>query len=255
MPRALNLLRPEPAFRRECFTEGLRAAGFDVVDRLAMPAPDDAIVIWNRKSSDDAEAKRFTHVLVAENAYIRVKGWYALSLSHHGGAGAWPEGGPERWDGLGVHLHQWREGGTETVILGQRSIGELGIASPRGWEEKVRRQVGGRVRPHPGKREPGIPLERDLRNASAVVTWASSAALTALVLGIPVFYGLPHWIGAVAGRAISDFGQEPKRDDAARLAMFRRLAWAQSSVDEIRSGEAICRLIEHSRSGITQSRG
>ena len=34
------------------------------------------------------------------------------------------------------------------------------------------------------------------------------------------------------------------RDDAARLAMFQRLAWAQANLEEIGAGDAISRLLE-----------
>ncbi|HEU4769897.1 MAG TPA: hypothetical protein VFS77_21205, partial [Pyrinomonadaceae bacterium] len=124
MPRALNLLRPEPEFRHDCFTEGLQASGFDVVEHIDKPKPDDAILIWNRYSSRDAEAKRFRNVLVCENAFVRVKHWYALSLDHHAGLGRWHVGGPERWASLGIELQPWRDDGTETVVLAQRGIGE-----------------------------------------------------------------------------------------------------------------------------------
>lgn len=250
-PKACCLLRDEPKFRRECFTEGLRAAGFDVVERIKHPAPEDAVLLWNRRSSQDAEAKRFRNVLVAENAYLRLKGWYALALDHHNGPGRFPVGGPERWAALGIELQPWRTG-TEVVILGQRSIGEKGIASPKGWEESIQRKVRGRIRRHPGKRDAAVPLEEDLADARAVVTWGSAAALQALVMGIPCFYGLPAWIGARSSRPVGELDKGPLRDDAARLEMFRRLAWAMSPIHEIRSGESICRLIEHSRSGTNQ---
>lgn len=247
MPKALNWLRDEPKFRRECFTEGFQAAGFDVVESIANPSPDDAILLWNRRNSQDAEARRFKRVFVAENSYIRRRGWYALSRDHHNGPGSWFVGGPERWASFGIELQPWRTG-KEVVILGQRSIGEPGIASPKGWEESIRRKVNGRIRKHPGKDKDGIPLEQDLAHARCAVTWGSAAGLQALILGVPVFYGLKNWIGAPAARHVSEFG-EPRKGD--RLAMFERLAWAQSHVDEIRSGEAICRLIELSPSGTT----
>lgn len=244
MQRALNLLRDEPEFRRACFDEGLRAAGFEVVRRIDRPRPEDLCLTWNRQGSRDQEARRFQRVLVAENAYVRVKGWYALARDHHAGLGRWPVGGAERWASLGVELQQWRADDGEVVILGQRSMGEQHIASPRGWEELMQRRIGGRIRRHPGRKPATlIPIEQDLANARCVVTWASSAALKALTMGIPVFYGLGGWVGAGACRPVEEFSRGPLRDDGARLAMFERLAWAQSPISEIRSGEAIRRLL------------
>ena len=71
-----------------------------------------------------------------------------------------------------------------------------------------------------------IPLADDLTGTGSVVTWNSGAALKALKLGVAVWYEFPQWIGARAARPLAEWGAEPKRDDADRLAMFRRLAWA-----------------------------
>lgn len=75
-----------------------------------------------------------------------------------------------------------------------------------------------------------------------MVTWNSGAALKALKLGVAVWYEFTQWIGAQAARPLSEWGAEPKRDDADRLAMFRRMAWSMFTLDEIRTGEPIARL-------------
>lgn len=184
---------------------------------------------------------------MAENGYVRsdIPGkWFALALKHHNGAGLWNVGGPERWDALGVELNPWRCSGSELVILGQRGIGELGIASPHGWAETVQRKIGGRIRSHPGNNEPTVPLEQDLRNASSVVTWGSAAALSALSLGVPVYYAFDRWIGAPAAYSLSQFEHgEPRRDDGDRLRMFQRLIWAQWTIEEIADGRAFRHLL------------
>lgn len=247
MPRALCLFRENPIYRRQCFIDGLRAAGFRIESSYFEPEPGDCLVLWNRYGRNHEMASRFEsfggRVVVAENAYVHRKGWYSLSLGRHAGAGAWPAGGPERWDSLGIRLQPWRAGGAELVILAQRSIGEKGIASPKGWEESMRRKLGARIRPHPGKFDPKVPLERDLQKARAVVTWASSSALQALIWGIPVYYGFRAWIGAPACRHVDEIAEGPRCDDRARLNMLERLAWAQAHIDEIRCGEAFCRLL------------
>lgn len=247
--RALNLLREQLHYRRDAFDEGLRAVGFEVVKALPRPAPDDLLVIWNRYGGYDEIARYFeqfgARVVVAENGYLgkawRGGDWYALALNHHSGAGKWPDGGPERWAQHGTELARWRDGAGEILVLGQRGIGEAGIASPTGWAEAVQRQYGGRIRPHPGKNEPAVSLEADLADARAVLTWHSGAALLALLAGVPVFYAFPRWIGAEAARPLWEFEAGPRQGD--RLAMFQRLAWAQWQLDEIRSGEAFDHLL------------
>lgn len=230
---------------------GLQRAGYELVNAIPRPEPRDVLCIWNRYAGNHEQARKFesagAKVLVAENGYIPdLAGgkWLSLALNHHAGAGSWKHGGPERWDYLGVRFGEWRHvNNGETIVLGQRGIGEPGIASPVGWAESVVRKVRGRIRPHPGTNKNIVPLEQDLAKASGVVTWASSAALRALLHGIPVWYAMPKWIGAPACKPLGQW-PEPLRDDQARLDMFRRLAWAQWRLDEIESGEAFSYLLQ-----------
>lgn len=253
--RAVCLFRDGLTYRRDAFCAGLRAAGYAVVSSIASPQLDDVLCIWNRYGNSAAEADRFERgggrVIVCENGHLgktwRDGSWYAMAGGHHGGAGCWGYGGPERWDGWNVELAPWRADGSEIVILAQRGIGEPGVRSPRDWAETTQRRLpGSRVRPHPGKGGPSVPLEHDLRNARAVVTWHSAAAASALLLGVPVFYDCPSWLGARAGLPLAALlsGAEPKRDDAARLDMFRNLAWGMWQIDEIKSGVAFNHLLQ-----------
>lgn len=235
--RAVVQIKDEPLYRRNAFYSGLSAHGYEVVPRIFNIQPSDCLVIWNRYGIGHIEAKRFeavgAKVLVAENGYLGREwlgtSWYALSKNHHNGAGSWNDLGPERWDGWNVELESWREGGSEIVGLPQRGIGEPGVAMPFGWCNGR----ADRCRVHPGENKPLISLEDDLKNAKGVVTWASGAALKALVMGIPVTYGFKDWIGATAS---VPYPQAPVPGD--RLGMFRRLAWAMWNVDEIASGQA-----------------
>lgn len=239
--RAFLALRPGVHYRREAFRSGLKRAGYVVVEDVPhnlKPRPGDVLVIWNRYGWNAHLAAAFEAaklpVLVAENGYLgnefAGERWYAMSLSHHNGAGTWPKhGSPARWDALGVTLAPFRDRRTgEAVILPQRGIGPPGVAMPPQWLQNVRNRlttvgIKHRVRPHPGQRD-AIPLEEDLRNASVVWTWGSGAALKALVMGISVNHEMPGWIGS------------QDNTDAGRLAMFRRLAWAMWTLPEITKG-------------------
>lgn len=234
-------IRTQPHYRHDAFLSGLKRAGYTLVDNIENPSPDDVLVIWNRYGLMDVEATRFERagakVIVAENGYLGVDWnddrWYALSLNQHNGAGSYPYNGPERWDRLRVDMKPWRDG-SEIVILPQRGIGPEGVAMPRSWLKKVKHL--GRVRAHPGQKEV-IPLMDDLKNAKAAVIWGSGAGHKCLLNGIPVFYDMPNWIGALAATPLekADFSNPQKPD---RLEMFRRLAWAMWRVEEIASGEA-----------------
>jgi hypothetical protein len=244
--RAQCALPDGPNYRKADFLAGLAAAGFAVQPRVDRPGAGDVLVIWNRSPSREPEARRFedggARVLVCENGYLgkewQGRKWFAMAWGHHAGAGQWPVGGPERWDAWGVEMAPWRAAGGETVILAQRGIGEPGIASPANWAQNIHQRVGGRIRRHPGPGAHPVPLADDLAGASAVVTWHSAAALHALLMGIPVWHGFDRWIGAGAARPLAEYGTEPRRDDAARLTTFRRLAWAMWDADEVRSGAA-----------------
>ncbi len=164
--RAWLALRNDLHYRRDAFTAGLEACGYDVRHNVAEhPGPQDVFVCWNRYGASEACAQRFEKlglpVLVAENGYLgnQLVGarWYALSRSQHNGAGTWPQGSSERWDSLGVELAPWRTDGDEIVILPQRGIGPAGVAMPRNWAGVAQSFTGGRVRPHPGNK-PAKPL-------------------------------------------------------------------------------------------------
>ena len=244
------LIREQPHYRADAFKGGLKRVGATFTDERTC----DVLVIWNRyghyNNLADQVEKRGGIVLVAENGYLGNDfcgdRWYAISRTQHNGAGWWPDGGPERWDGLNVILAPFRSEGDDIVVLPQRGIGPQGVAMPGQWAREAvarlvkttRRRV--RVREHPGQKE-SIPLEHDLSTAYAVATWGSGAAIKALAMGIPVYADFPKWIGAPAATPI---GKELNRSEQDRLDMFRRLIWAQWRLSEIETGAAFARLLQ-----------
>jgi hypothetical protein len=234
----LNLRYTVPE-RRAAFVSGLQRLGYEVAEGLTnAPGDLDILVTWNRINVGHYAAIAFEQagrpVIVAENAawsndFLGGQ-WYSLAQNRHNTAGMFPVGGPERWDDLGVELLPFRSEG-ETVILPQRGIGAAPTAMPRAWPQDALRRHGGRVRYHPGTK-PCRPLECDLAACGRVVTWGSGAAIKALMLGIPVTPEMPGWIGACENTELD------------RLAMLRRLAWAQWRLSEIESGEAFAWLLQ-----------
>lgn len=254
--RAWNLTRADIHYRHGTFTEGLRAAGYDVRGDAPAGAPGNVLLIWNRYGAYHNQATAFEAaggtVIVAENGYIGKDAdgqqFYALARGGHNGSGQWYVGGPERWAALGVELQPWRADGSHILVCGQRGIGSPTMASPANWHEltaaklrtMTKRQV--RVRTHPGNNAPAVPLADDLRGAWACVIWSSGAGVQALVAGIPVFYDAPHWICEGAACKVSAL-EEPFMHHAARLTAMQRMAWAQWSLAEIASGEPFRRLL------------
>lgn len=234
----LNLRQGVPE-RRAAFESGLERLGYSVVEgTTTRPGDRDILITWNRIREGHTAALAFEDrgrpVLVVENASwgndFAGGRWYTVARNHHNTVDRFPVGGPERWDRLQVELQPWRAGG-ETVILPQRGIGAPPVAMPLSWPARMQAATGARMRPHPGAQE-STPLELDLARVGKVVTWGSSAAVKALTWGIPVESYMPNWIG------------EQDNTDAGRLAMFRRMAWAQWQLPEIASGEPLRRLLQ-----------
>lgn len=217
-----SLIRSDLHYRRDAFDKGLQAVGLTPTDEKRC----DVLVIWNRygrfEASADAVEARGGTVLIAENATFGNDfcgdHWYSIWPQFHNRASSIRFGGDTRWDDLGIELEPWRPEGGEVVGLMQRGIGPRG--TPKSWTPPGCT----RIRPHPGVRA-CVPLDKDLGKASEVRTWGSGAAVKALMWGIRVRSYMPDWCG------------EQQNTDASRLAMLRRLAWAQWRLSEIKKGE------------------
>lgn len=262
--RALVLFREGLRDRRDIFCSGLEKLGYRCERAILAPARDDVLVIWNRYGTSDYEARKFeavgARVIVTENGHLgktwRGGSWYAMALGHHAGAGFWKNGGPQRWDSWAVALEPWRINKGPLLILAQRGIGEAGIASPPSWAEKTlgrlrENGISARIRQHPEARgitTPPPPLIDELIDISAVVAWHSAAAANALMLGVPVWYDCPTWLGRDAALPLSALLKnpetEPKRDIADRLNMFRNLAWGMWENEEIARGDPYKHLLQ-----------
>lgn len=278
--KAYCLIRSQPWYRREAFTTGLRMAGLDVRNGSpANPDRDTVVVMWNRYGENHALANRVEAaggtVLVAENGYIGRGGttpkfdvhggvepdhYYALAIGGHNGSGTWKQGGPERFAALGIELKPWRTEGEHILICPSRNFGRPDMLMPTHWVNQTVKALRKFtklpiiVREHPGNNEPKRPLAEDLKNAAAVVIWASSAGVHALVEGIPVLAGAPHWIAELgAHEDLNAFFHKHGSPDFMewmsdhRQLAFERLAWAQWTVEEIASGEPFRNLLSDAR--------
>lgn len=226
------------------------------------PHPGDVLVCWNRYGTAELQADRFekagARVLVCENGYAGTdaegRQLYAIAEGQHNGAGKWPVGTWHRWSTLDIPVDGWRTGGAHILVTGQRGIGSREMASPHGWAEDVTRRLRQitkrpiRIRPHPETRNgpvPSVTLAEDLQDCWAVVTWASGAAVKAIIAGIPVFYEAPHWILSGAGKRDIREIESPWLFD--RAPHLERLAWAQWRVDEIAAGAPFRQLLNLDR--------
>lgn len=259
MARAWCLIREQPHYRREAFVAGLCAAGYAVASGNPNAiAAEDVVVIWNRYGSAEVVAQRAeaagARVIVAENGYLGSdaagRQFYALALGAHNGGGKWPADDGARWRALGIELAPWQEAGGHVLVCPNRPFGQRGFEMPQDWAERAVQRLRTRttrevrLRAHPGNWQtepPKVPLAADLEGAHAMVIWASSAGVHALLAGVPVIYEAPWWILArSAGRDWREVDAPPRLD---RLKGFQRLACAQWTVEEIASGEPFRQLL------------
>ena len=269
MKRAYVDIREKPSYRADAFVGGLKACGFHVLHRQLPDGPPktgDVLVIWNRYScagqTADVWEKQGGTVLVAENGYCGRDGdghqLYAISVHGHNGSGRWPGAGVgapadygARWRGLGLELKPWRAAGEHVLVCPNRSFGTKVMAMPQGWDQAAikalrkytKRPI--RLRPHPNGNAENPPLLADLERCWAVVVWASSAGVKALLAGVPVIALAPHWICKAAASADVSTIESPAMP--AREPVFERLAWAQWTVEEIARGEPFRHLLPAAR--------
>lgn len=241
MRKAICTIPDSTNYHKAAWIKGLKTCGFEIVRDYNTPTKDDLLLIWNVSARDKNHIKLFKDVgatiLVAENGYLGKQWgghkWFALSRDHHNGAGTYPSHlGPSRVAKYSFECKPWREGGVEFVALPQRGIGEVGIAMPRDYKFPNKC----RIRPHLGLQEI-IPVEQDIQNARAVVTWGSGAAIKAMAMGIPVFYGFNDWIAKDGATPISQADwKNPQRPD--RTKAFENVFSAMWTIQEVESGIA-----------------
>lgn len=253
---ALVLIRDLPVYRFMSFCAGIERLGYRVTTDRRVIA--DVVIMWNRNDHQEIYARRHEMagkpVIIAENGYIgndeAGRHMFALSLNKHNGAGTTVDhlGASERWDRLGIEVKPWRTSGQDILVLPQRGIGSRDVAMPKTWPRTIldrlpkdHRHI--RIRPHPGGAVESVPIEKDLAGVWATVTWASSAAIKAMVEGVPCFYDFPQWIGAGAAAPVRDFPLGVMMDDYERQEMLYRVSYAQWSIGEIESGYAFERLL------------
>lgn len=260
---ALCLVRPQPPYRRDAFEKGLRKAGYTLVESGHPSSREDLLIIWNRYGSGESMASTWERsggtVIVCENGYLGRdaddRQYYALGVHGHNGNGWFPVGDGDRFSDLHIAVRPWRIlGGSDghVVVRGQRGIGIPKVASPPSWHDETARVLRKaqprpvRVIPHPGNVDPKPTHEEELAGAHSCVIWSSATGIRALVLGIPVFYDSPCWVGSTAAKKLNGGSiEEPLMDDQLRLMALHQMSWGQRSVAEIESGEPFVTIREH----------
>lgn len=102
-----------------------------------------------------------------------------------------------RREALGVRVQPWRDGVGQNVVVCLQSdlfMETVAGVSPDDWQRQVQQYLGTQpvrriiVRHwNADKARMAATLHNDLMNAALLVTWASSAAVEALLFGVPVW--------------------------------------------------------------------
>jgi hypothetical protein len=148
----------------------------------------------------------------------------------------------ERALSLGVEIKPWQRDGRHILVClqGFKFGRPWGIDIKRWNWSGVKRIKGCTdrpivVRPKPLYRKSSVPLETDMEGAWCVVTHSSTAAVKAVLAGVPVFCE-PTCAAAVVGCTDLSQIENPVRPD--REAWVAELAWRQFSRSEMQSGMA-----------------
>ncbi len=192
----------------------------------------------------------------SEDSYFRITK-NALQID---GSGKPPEGSFERAARLGVKLQPWRTAGSHIVVCPPGHLfGATFGFSADAWIEntvsalkkytdrplRMRLKVSWNdakpvdiIRGRTGKPKTSVttPLSADLKDAWALVTHSSNAAVEAVVAGIPVFCTTPSAASAMGSSDLSTI--ESPRTDGDRESWLAVLAANQWRLCEMRSGQA-----------------
>ena len=140
---------------------------------------------------------------------------------------------------MGVRLQPWRKDGSHVLVCqpGPGAGRDFGI-DPVAWAGSIRqrllRKTKRPIRIRPKIMRESKPLVADLEDAWCLVTHSSTAAVTAVIAGVPVFVE-PTCAAAPVGRTDLDI-ENP--DYPEREAWVAALAWRQWAPVEISSGKA-----------------
>ena len=243
--RALLYFNQDKAHQVEAmdaFGDGLKAHGVTVSTLQEDPTKADFIVTWGDRRPPGCTLPP----LMLENGYINgdtgsyevrrrahiSTSWGAL----HGLADAAPDRPADRWEKLSLELAPWRVR-PGMVLVCKQLMNDKTAPSASQWRDVMRDVVhtfaSVAVRPHPRDLPSQAPLTAALAGASVCVTWSSTAAIEAVLAGVPT---ITYHRGSIAW-PVSSHDCGARRFLGERSQWAYNLAYRQWTHDEIRSGE------------------
>src|SRR3990172_5148393 len=152
----------------------------------------------------------------------------------------------DRWDKLGIELKPWRKGGSHVVVIPiTKWVGAFYGIDPEAW---LRRTIA-TLRQHTDrdivvKQKDLGQLSSALEGAWALVTFASNAAIEAVIQGIPIFTAAVAAAAPMANQRIEEIETPATCGMAERERHLSNLAYQQFTPQEIADGAARAILME-----------
>ena len=246
MSTAVLCIRPEPHYRCNAFTEGLKRLGYDIIHRQNPDPrfrPPVATICWCCGTRSAATMRRWRtsgrswrhrdrrrERLPAADRQDLLRAGHTATTARVGSQSAPMTASPS--SASRSSLRAMMASTSQCASSGHRlaADGPVHQAGGRRWSPPcngTRRSLV-RLMAHPGDKG---KLEKDLAamaGARSVVIWSSAIGVRALVEGVPVQHFAPHWICEKWG-------------DSREVAL-QRMAHAQWHFDEIASGEPFARM-------------
>jgi hypothetical protein len=208
--------------------------------------------------------------LILEAGYINGSGadynanrlrFIRTSWNAQGMAGDWHEPekpAPGRWAALNIALKPWRKTNlfdagyvpdpNKYVLLLEQHPGDAAAPAVEDFRKQVEIACEARgwplhIRHHPSYQGNSHTLAVDLAGAALAVTWSSTAAIEAVIEGVPTYAFNRNAITAPVTRP--SFLYKPYYGD--RLAWARSLAFRQWTLAELANGSAWWHIRHHNR--------
>lgn len=192
--------------------------------------------VWSLLRQAQAEGRGWyygDHGYVGRGRYFRI----TRNAYQHDGRG---DAAPDRFRAFGRRVQAWRTSGQHVLVCpNSETYFQLFGMTAAQWvrdtvaalQQVTDREI--RVR----WKTTAVPILSDLRDAWALVTFSSAAALDALIAGVPVFSLAPWSAAARMGRSsVAEIEAPAYPDD--REPFLWNLAAQQFRLDEIASGYA-----------------
>ena len=223
----------------------------------------DLLSAWGYRRSREmlVQKKSGRRTLIMERAYLGDRfSWTSLGYDGLNGTADFcnkdvPDDRAQMWS-----LDDWRQGGDYALVIGQvhgdKSLDGINI---NGWVSRTLKAAVSKYkrvvyRPHPLQRvrqNPSIPsgveidrsetIDDALSGAICCITYSSNSGVNAVAAGVPVVSeGKCSMVADISSRSVLDPLIMPDRSD-----WLRRIAYAQWTPEELRSGEAWRHLRPH----------